>query len=91
MNNGLDMEPDFQACISLACDTERPQEQVKWFEQALEIDPTRIEDVIRVAESTLNLSARTTGQNYIKGLRKFAKKQAAEKRKRDKEIKNPQP
>jgi len=82
MTDGLDVMPDFQACIALAMDTERPQEQVKWFEQALEIDPTRIDDVIRVAESTLNLSARTTGQKYIKGLRKFAKKQAAKKRKR---------
>lgn len=84
MNNGLDVEPDFQACIALAMDTERPQKQVKWLEQALEIDPTRIDDVIRVAEAALNLSARTTGQNYIKGLKKFARKQAAEKKNRKK-------
>jgi len=79
MTDGLDMMPDFQACIANAMDSERPQEQVKWFEQALEIDPTRIDDVIRAAVSTLNLSARSTGQEYIKELRKFARKQASKK------------
>jgi len=66
MNEALTMS--FQDYIDKALETENVQEQIKWLERALELNPERIEDVLRVAKGS-NLPLRL---DYIAALEKRA-------------------
>lgn len=80
MNNGLEAPPDYSTCITLALKSNDAQDQMNWLEQALEIDPDRIEDVLRVANGMSSLAERTPGKAYIAHLKKFAEKVDEKKR-----------
>ena len=70
---------DFQDYIDKAFETENVQEQMKWLERALALDPGRIENVLRVAKGLPYLSARTSGKEYIAALEKRARQAQEEK------------
>ena len=69
-----EMETYFQTCLSRALDSEDVQEQIKWLEKALEVDPKRVEDVLRVASGLQSLSSGTSGKAYIAELKKLIPK-----------------
>ena len=72
----------FQTCLANALRSENVQEQVMWLERALETEPDKAGDVLRVAKVLQNLSARTSGKDYIAELEKLVrKKRRKEKRK----------
>jgi len=64
----------FQTCLANALRSENVQEQVMWLERALGEEPDKAGDVLRVAKVLQNLSARTSGKDYIAELEKFVKK-----------------
>lgn len=72
----------FQICLANALRSENVQEQVMWLERALEKEPDKVRDVLRVAKVLQNLSTRTSGRDYIAELEKLVrKKQKRRKRK----------
>ena len=75
----------FQTCLANALRSEDVQQQVMWLERALETEPDKARDVLRVAKVLQNLSARTSGKDYIAELEKLVRKKEREKKK-EKEI-----
>jgi len=71
---------DFRDYMDKVLETENPQEQIKWLERALEFDPKRIEDVLRVAKGLVNLPLRSSGRGYIAALEKRARSAEASAR-----------
>ncbi len=70
----------FQTCLANVLRSENVQEQVMWLERALETEPDKAGDVLRVAKALQNLSARTSGKDYILELENLVRR----KRKKNK-------
>ena len=87
MENDIHLITYFQYCIYEALASENVQVQMIWLERALDVDPTQLDKVLRVATGMQNLSERTSGKAYIKKLEKLVEK--PDEKKEKKKLKNP--
>ncbi len=80
-----DIFGSFDDYLAWAAEETDVDKQMAWLEKALAADSRRVEDVLRVAVGSQNLSARTSGKAYIEELRRIVrnkKGQGRRKRKR---------
>lgn len=68
-----DVFASFDDYLAWAAEETNVDKQMVWLEKALAANPKRVEDVLRVAVGSQNLSARTSGKAYIKELRRIAR------------------
>jgi len=80
-------EDVFATCddyLAWAAEETNVDKQMFNLERALAEDPSRVEDVLRVACGSQNMSIRTPGKEYIKKLEKLAGKKKRTRRKKKK-------